>query len=381
MGSIRILLALAVVVGHARGLWGYEPLSSVTAVQAFYVISGFYMSLILAEKYTLERDGSRWLRLFWTNRYLRLAPSYFAILVLSILSSAIFSEAWRNSFFPSEDWTGNLIELAAKLDLPALALAGSANLTMFFQDTLDFLSFDPALGHLAFQPVLGKTTLPSIPLWIFSFNPPSWSISVELLFYSIAPVLLRCHLRVVIFAALLSYAVRLALFYAGLRFDPWVHRVFPAELMFFLWGNLAYRFYARHRASSWLAARGPALLAAILAAGLISNYVPAGHRELRYAFLILLTGALPFVFAASRNWRLDNYVGRLSYPVYIAHWVVLANLSFLGPWTGAATIAATLVLALLLMVLIEDPVDRWRQRRVARAGRNPGPVSLAGVTG
>jgi peptidoglycan/LPS O-acetylase OafA/YrhL len=75
MGLIRFLLAAGVVLGHARG-WGGFP--SVTyaegfivpyrAVQAFFILSGFYMSLTYP-KY----EGLIWK--FYLNRYSRLIPS------------------------------------------------------------------------------------------------------------------------------------------------------------------------------------------------------------------------------------------------------------------------------------------------------------------
>lgn len=91
MGVIRFLLALAVVYGHAAGAsiiapytptFGYFPIDPVTAVQMFFVISGFYMSLVLTEKYR-ALDG--WLWKFYLNRYSRLMPSYLIVMAVSTL--------------------------------------------------------------------------------------------------------------------------------------------------------------------------------------------------------------------------------------------------------------------------------------------------------
>ena len=49
------------------------------AVQTFYIISGFYMSLILQENYL------HYYRLFITNRILRIYPLYLLVLVMTIL--------------------------------------------------------------------------------------------------------------------------------------------------------------------------------------------------------------------------------------------------------------------------------------------------------
>jgi len=75
MGSLRFFLAFS--VAFAFGLPLGFPTSDI-AVQSFYVISGFYMALVLNEKYG---PGSYWL--FVSNRLLRLWPAYFVVLVLS----------------------------------------------------------------------------------------------------------------------------------------------------------------------------------------------------------------------------------------------------------------------------------------------------------
>ena len=56
MGILRFILALAVVfvhTGHIYGsdFYGTRLMGGVVAVQAFYIISGFYMALILNTKY------------------------------------------------------------------------------------------------------------------------------------------------------------------------------------------------------------------------------------------------------------------------------------------------------------------------------------------
>lgn len=84
MGSLRLFLALSVAFGHFGIPLGF-PTSDI-AVQSFYIISGFYMALVLNEKYG---PGSYWL--FISNRLLRLWPTYIAVLVLSFA----VADNWR----------------------------------------------------------------------------------------------------------------------------------------------------------------------------------------------------------------------------------------------------------------------------------------------
>jgi peptidoglycan/LPS O-acetylase OafA/YrhL len=81
MGIIRLLLALAVVIAHAGSISGFRMVEGAIAVQAFYIIPGFYMVLMLNEKYV---DQAHSYRLFITNRLLRLHPIYWAMLALSV---------------------------------------------------------------------------------------------------------------------------------------------------------------------------------------------------------------------------------------------------------------------------------------------------------
>jgi peptidoglycan/LPS O-acetylase OafA/YrhL len=69
MGVLRTLLALSVVLSHSGPLFGIELVGGQLAVQSFYMISGFYMTMVLTEKYVNANSSYR---LFISNRILRL---------------------------------------------------------------------------------------------------------------------------------------------------------------------------------------------------------------------------------------------------------------------------------------------------------------------
>jgi peptidoglycan/LPS O-acetylase OafA/YrhL len=76
VGLIRVILAYAVVLNHSRPVHGYFLMPSNAAVTLFFMISGFYMALVLTEKYTgriafgdfipIESCGST-LRILWRS--------------------------------------------------------------------------------------------------------------------------------------------------------------------------------------------------------------------------------------------------------------------------------------------------------------------------
>ena len=82
MGLLRLLLAISVITTHCGPCLGFSPLGGVEAVQTFFMISGFYMAMILTEKY--RGPGSY--RSFLINRFLRIYPLYWIALILTLIA-------------------------------------------------------------------------------------------------------------------------------------------------------------------------------------------------------------------------------------------------------------------------------------------------------
>src|ERR1700690_151384 len=123
MGLLRIYLALCVVAAHSGvNLLPWPMLSSVEAVQIFFLISGFYMSLI-STKYKSAFE-------FYTSRFLRIFFPYYVILVFALLVMTItgyISGNWLNL-------TPYLTYSPLKNGLVGVAVTALTNLTVFFQD-------------------------------------------------------------------------------------------------------------------------------------------------------------------------------------------------------------------------------------------------------
>lgn len=83
MGLIRVALAFAVLFSHLPIL-STNFMGGGLAVQAFFIVSGFYMSLVLGGKY---KDAN----LFYSNRLLRLMPSYFVVMGLAAIALFVFN--------------------------------------------------------------------------------------------------------------------------------------------------------------------------------------------------------------------------------------------------------------------------------------------------
>src|ERR1700749_5034265 len=86
MGLMRLVLALSVLRGHTGTLLlGLGLLPDDLAVESFYMISGFYMAMVLNEKYTRQSD----LIIFWQQRFWRLYPTYLTVLCLGLVVGGI----------------------------------------------------------------------------------------------------------------------------------------------------------------------------------------------------------------------------------------------------------------------------------------------------
>jgi peptidoglycan/LPS O-acetylase OafA/YrhL len=78
------------------------------------------------------------------------------------------------------------------------------------------------------------------------------------------------------------------------------------------------------------------------------------------------------LFHQTKNSAIDRYIGELSYPMYLSHiplrWVIaaVAGVSHRGTYVihGSVLLSVTIVFSGLMLVFVDYPVDRWRQRRV-----------------
>jgi len=180
------------------------------SVSIFFIFSGFYTGLILDNSYNSIKS-------FYIARFIRIFPSYWFNLLILISLFFVTKEISFGTFSLSESQALLLIN---DLSISQLMLVVWANLLIFGIDFLHFFN----LGKLA-------------------FFPPAWSLSVEILFYLIAPILVKFKNKVLIFLVLLSLLIRALTFYLGYTEYIWRHLFFPSELIFFLQGIISYRIY------------------------------------------------------------------------------------------------------------------------------------------
>jgi peptidoglycan/LPS O-acetylase OafA/YrhL len=141
-----------------------------------------------------------------------------------------------------------------------------------------------------------------------------------------------------------SAVVRVVVFFAVGPHAPsfvtyiiWSYFFLPSTFMFFMLGHLARRVPRIGAAGLW-----PSLALMIAAVWLVSRNtsIPAGDWLFvnDYAGAALFAVALPGIFEATKNNRLSNWLGDLTYPLYLTHHLTMAGL--FGQWgIGAPGVA------------------------------------------
>jgi peptidoglycan/LPS O-acetylase OafA/YrhL len=332
------------------------------AVQCFYLVSGFLISLVLSDKYDARTAEGRWL--FYSNRALRIFVPYWSFCLFIILLHACID--------PALDIRSGAVAQTAQ-SWPEMTFTTRfyllfSNLFIITQEWAIWLTYQDG----ALVPVLNSNLH---GLGGFQVIPQAWSMSLELMFYALAPFLLR--LRSLSLAAIIvcAYTLRALAYAYGLDGTGYVYRFFPFEIGLFLAGVLSHRLYAQLLSRDLMRfSLSLAVSAAFLAMILVHQYVPSLDN---HALFVLIVPALPALFDIARRIRLDRWLGELSYPIYLSHFAVLSFAELLaiplfglpdkGAWFLFTTLAATLLVSIGHVHLLDAPLERWRQRRAAAA--------------
>lgn len=239
---------------------------------------------------------------FWANRALRLYPA-FLFVVLAYWAWYFFTWAWLH-----KPPSGSHIWEAAYSSMQwwqRMAIVFS-NWTMIGQDLLILTDYSPLTGF-SLAKSQGETWG-----WNLMTNGPAWSLGVELWFYLLAPILVKARSSLLVALGALSGALFLI--------TPYMIPIysFPTNLCFFVAGMLVQR-----------------------------------HSIAATTFL-KRSSALHF----------DNFLGNLSYPIYVSHMlVILVTGNVLHATKFLIVGPVTVAFSCGLYMLLERPIDRWRNAK------------------
>jgi peptidoglycan/LPS O-acetylase OafA/YrhL len=327
--AIRGLAALAILGFHTEVAFGISGDAEIrvnmlrTVVSLFFMMSGF----ILMIRY---RPGDA--QDFWLRRIARLLPVYYFAWMLTVFGRSLLH------------WDMTPVEMLASLSL--------------------------------MQAWLPDSTM------AMAVNPPAWSLSCEAAFYLllplVAPTVLRASRRTLVTVTLTLFASLLALTIASSYWPlEWWIGLHSAEfglgLVLAVWIR---RGWTPARSASWLGSAS--VLAAVAAAALaIPISGPMANLLLAPAFFSMIAkSARP---TTNRLWNTGGLqlLGRLSYSLYISHWIVVVMISRFGDglaWQLVAVLVA-LVVAAVVHSWVERPLERfilrtWKRTRPTAASRS-----------
>jgi peptidoglycan/LPS O-acetylase OafA/YrhL len=338
VGLLRLSLSVAVVATHSAALLGVVFLDGTTSIQIFYVISGFLIFFTLRANY-LHRTMK-----FYLNRILKIYPTYFAALIFSVMWFKFVYNSHHNPYIAFEKLRDlNIFEYIYLI---------STNLFLVGTDTTRFTTVTNN-GHMTFFDFSRSDGFGAHNLL---FVPQSWTLTIELLFYVIAPFLALIKKRTHLFTFLICLVALEEIISnisnsANLTFSNEDISVF--QLKFFLVGAIASTFCStpgdKSSASmkkdfTWI----PYLLTLLFLYSLI-YHLELNHLLKFCAVALISLAFLPRIFDVSINSKFDRYLGDLSFPIYVFHYPFAKTMD---RWTSDTMyFLITLILTLSVSIL------------------------------
>lgn len=333
--SFRFIFAAMVFLSHCNVLspfFGQHVFSEgYIGVSFFFVLSGFIIAYSNEQKL---RDKTISARSFWVARLARIYPLH----LLTLLIVVVLGTGYQG--------VGTVVDFSKH----------------FIPNLLLLQSFIPSIDYY------------------FSFNSPSWSLSCEVLFYFLFPLLLylpKRFLKWLCMAAILI--VPSCMFLSGRQPIITLWYVNPVvRLADFFVGILLFQLYRSKSNCNWSA--GKATLLEIISIAVfvfmyvcLSVYVPQVYRFSCYYWLPV--AILIFVFAQHKgfvshilSYRIMVLGGEISFGFYLFHRVLLdyyemLELNLSVPVSFVLLLfCLTVLLSWLSFRYFEKPANRWVKR-------------------
>lgn len=340
-GILRTTLAIMVMTGHlffeSFKLGGY-------AVFGFYIISGYLMTLIMHESYSYTRIGQY---SFAVNRFLRLYPQYWLAAIFTMVLILIIGDETVRNYNES-------------MFLPVTYSDYFNNILMIF----------PSWNPSDIKPRL---------------VPPSWALTVEILFYVLICLgISKTVLRVKIWF-LLSICYVVATFIAEYSWQDRYYPVAAASLSFSIGSAIFFLSKKKNMREAFLKCRVSSLLLFALMlincmTWIILSRLHIGKlEEVGFYINIIICALLVYsivcgneIFKLSR--RVDKLIGDFSFPIYLLHWQsgllvsyvmfgeVFHEFSLRGLACFGVTMIFVTILSFIFILIIDKPIQHIRAK-------------------
>lgn len=314
LDSLRGLLSIWVVISHVicwSGLRefstsspGQQLISSIIgagpAVDAFMILSGFAISILVHKR---NESYAR----FMQGRFFRIYPVYIICLALgatvamSITPFVLNTAPWRATS-----------EYFSQLNLLSRSEISNVNAHVLWHLTL--------LNGLIPAHMLTNST--------GTLLAPAWSISLEWQYYIVAPLIVR-HVRSVYCVLFLAMIAVIGMSVGHLWANP--HLAFlPAQLPLFLIGVGCYPLYENASKREFSQSSSEMMIiAALFSASMITRWHTVAITLWTLVFACIIAPRNDKLFRPLNMLRALllrrelQYLGRISYPVYLVHWPLI----------------------------------------------------------
>jgi len=291
----------------------------VSAVVVFFIVSGYAMTGLWHRVFA-ARPQRVWH--FYLDRALRLGPQYYL-------------------------WLGFAVVVGFALGQRSLANLSAGKAVVV------------ASAHLLVLPLDFSAWIPQLRRW--QFNPPAWTLGLELCFYLLFPwlVMKRRWLWAAVGGSLMVDAGASLGFYDSYLFG---YQLLCGSLVYFALGHAIYQRDIR---------LGTVILAGLAACSLLTWTGGRFNANVPVGWALGAPVVLALSYLRPRRW--DSVLGNASYGAYLVHWSVLsvARSPLGGGRWGLHTMAMAVTgTAVLLGFLgywaVERPVAIWRRHLRAR---------------
>ena len=346
-GIYRTFLALAVVVHHLISI----PVIGHYAVHGFFILSGYLMTYIMKNSYGYTLKG---VQSFLVNRFLRLYPSYWVVLLLSVLVILFWGEHRTTQF-------------REFIFLPDTIYDVIQNLSLLYFDLI------PA------------TVSPRL-------SPPTWALTVEIVFYVLISLGISKSKWLAVAWATLSLIYMMATHLLGLDYS-YRYSVFFAGSFPFSLGALIFYFH-KSPIFNFIRDKNPVYVLGFFALFVLNSAFAvvaskAGLSEIiidvsfyaNYiinALIVIRLIDIKFPFVSKKA---DDVIGGYSYPIYLMHWqagfvasmviwgVPVRGLNVEGVISLILALAICFIFSYLIIRFVDAPIDRLRRRVKKNADR------------
>ena len=346
-GFLRFYLAWMVVVTHITNIIDYV---GGFAVYSFYILSGYLMTYIMNKKYGYNPTG---MKRYLLNRFLRIFPPYWIVGLVTIFGIVLVPTV----FFDMHE-------------------------SLRFPETVhEFVSNIAIFGLFSGVPKGAEVEMARLV-------PAAWALHVELCFYCLIGLFLGRYKVLVSLWLLLSVLYHiLAVKYAWPRYSP----VYAASLPFSLGAFLYHNKRLIGRLIPDYSGLAVVSLLLFIMFTLTARKIPMTTTVcpfyLNMAFTFILIYQLSNIDRQRPSLvkKIDSFLGDLSYPIYLSHWLVATVVGAVfdlkqSPLLFIVLIPFLMIFSIIMKYAIGDPIERKR-RSIAESLHDRANKTLRPTTG